>query len=104
MRKNTLRLTESELNRVIKRIISEMDDDMSMGMDSEMNTEEQDFKSVKKAIEKYMHSIASKDPEFQREKIKELINVHLRPYLASLEGMKKVGQPRMMESRKLRFR
>ena len=84
MRK-TVRLTESDLTRLVKRIIKENEEDM------EMEVERDPIEDVKSAIESYMQSIANEDPQYQREKIMELINVDLRPYLASLEGMKKVG-------------
>jgi hypothetical protein len=84
MRK-TVRLTESDLTRLVKRIIKENEEDM------EMEVERDPIEDVKSAIESYMQSIANEDPQYQREKIMELINVDLRPYLASLEGMRKVG-------------
>jgi hypothetical protein len=79
--KKIVRLTESDLTRLVKRTILEM----------EMEVERDPIEDVKSAIESYMQSIANKDPQYQREKIMELINVDLRPYLASLEGMRKVG-------------
>ena len=79
--KKIVRLTESDLTRLVKRTILEM----------EMEVERDPIKDVKSAIESYMQSIANKDPQYQKEKIMELINVDLRPYLASLEGMRKVG-------------
>lgn len=79
--KKIVRLTESDLNRIVKRTILEM----------EMEVERDPIEDVKSAIESYMQSIANKDPQYQREKIMELINVDLKPYLASLEGMRKVG-------------
>jgi histone H3/H4 len=77
--KKTVRLTESDLSRIVKRAILEME------------VERDPIEDVKSAIESYMQSIANKDPQYQREKIMELINVDLKPYLASLEGMRKVG-------------
>ena len=77
--KKTVRLTERDLTRIVKRAILEME------------VERDPIEDVKSAIESYMQSIANKDPQYQREKIMELINVDLRPYLASLEGMRKVG-------------
>jgi len=79
--KKIVRLTESDLSRIVKRTILEM----------EMEVERDPIEDVKSAIESYMQSIANKDPQYQREKIMELINVDLKPYLASLEGMRKVG-------------
>jgi hypothetical protein len=79
--KKIVRLTESDLTRLVKRTILEM----------EMEVERDPIEDVKSAIESYMQSIANKDPQYQREKIMELINVDLKPYLASLEGMRKVG-------------
>jgi hypothetical protein len=77
--KKIVRLTESDLTRLVKRTILEME------------VERDPIEDVKSAIESYMQSIANKDPQYQREKIMELINVDLKPYLASLEGMRKVG-------------
>jgi histone H3/H4 len=77
--KKIVRLTESDLSRIVKRTILEME------------VERDPIEDVKSAIESYMQSIANKDPQYQREKIMELINVDLKPYLASLEGMRKVG-------------
>jgi anaerobic ribonucleoside-triphosphate reductase len=85
--KKIVRLTESDLNRIVKRTIIEME----MDTEIEMEVERDPIKDVKSAIESYMQSIANKDPQYQREKIMELINVDLKPYLASLEGMRKVG-------------
>ena len=79
--KKIVRLTESDLTRLVKRTILEM----------EMEVERDPIEDVKSAIESYMQSIANEDPQYQREKIMELINVDLKPYLASLEGMRKVG-------------
>ena len=79
--KKIVRLTESDLSRIVKRTILEM----------EMEVERDPIEDVKSAIESYMQSIANEDPQYQREKIMELINVDLKPYLASLEGMRKVG-------------
>jgi len=77
--KKIVRLTESDLSRIVKRAILEME------------VERDPIEDVKSAIESYMQSIANKDPQYQREKIMELITVDLKPYLASLEGMRKVG-------------
>jgi hypothetical protein len=85
--KKIVRLTESDLSRIVKRTILEME----MNTDMEMEVERDPIEDVKSAIESYMQSIANKDPQYQREKIMELINVDLKPYLASLEGMRKVG-------------
>jgi hypothetical protein len=85
--KKIVRLTESDLTRLVKRTILEME----MGTDMEMEVERDPIEDVKSAIESYMQSIANEDPQYQREKIMELINVDLKPYLASLEGMRKVG-------------
>jgi hypothetical protein len=85
--KKIVRLTESDLTRLVKRTILEME----MNTDMEMEVERDPIEDVKSAIESYMQSIANKDPQYQREKIMELINVDLKPYLASLEGMRKVG-------------
>ena len=83
--KKIVRLTESDLTRLVKRTILEME------MGTDMEVERDPIEDVKSAIESYMQSIANEDPQYQREKIMELINVDLKPYLASLEGMRKVG-------------
>jgi hypothetical protein len=83
--KKIIRLTESDLTRLVKRTILEME------MGTDMEVERDPIEDVKSAIESYMQSIANEDPQYQREKIMELINVDLKPYLASLEGMRKVG-------------
>jgi hypothetical protein len=63
--KKIVRLTESDLTRLVKRTILEME----MDTEIEMEVERDPIKDVKSAIESYMQSIANKDPQYQREKI-----------------------------------
>ena len=81
--KKTVRLTERDLSRIVRRTIMEMDGDMDMGMDSDrvngmspqmdMEVEETDGVDASSVIENFMQSIADMRPEKQLEAIEDMM-------------------------------
>ena len=99
--KKTVRLTERDLSRIVRRTIMEMDGDMDMGMDSDrvngmspqmdMEVEETDGIDASSVIENFMQSIADMRPEKQLEAIEDMM-FQLKMYKTNLMSMGK-GNP-----------
>ncbi len=97
--KKIVRLTESDLSRIVKRTIMEMD--MDMDMDSEtinglkrqmdMEVEETDSVDASSVIEDFMQSIADMRPEKQLEAIEDMM-FQLKMYKTNL-GFAGKGNP-----------
>lgn len=100
MRK-TVRLTERDLSRIVRRTIFEMEGDMDMGMDSnrvnglsrqtDMEVEETDGVDASSVIEDFMQSIADMRPEKQLKAIEDMM-FQLKMYKTNLMSMGK-GNP-----------
>jgi hypothetical protein len=97
--KKTVRLTERDLSRIVRRTILEMD--MEMGMDSgringmtpqmDMEVGETDSLDASSVIEDFMQSIADMRPEKQLEAIEDMM-FQLKMYKTNLMSMGK-GNP-----------
>lgn len=97
MRK-TVRLTERDLSRIVRRTIMEMDGDMDMdmGMDSDrvnglsrqtdMEVGETDGVDASSVIEDFMQSIADMRPEKQLKAIEDMM-FQLKMYKTNLMSM-----------------
>ena len=95
MRK-TVRLTERDLSRIVRRTIFEMEGDMDMGMDSnrvnglsrqtDMEVEETDGVDASSVIEDFMQSIADMRPEKQLKAIEDMM-FQLKMYKTNLMSM-----------------
>lgn len=100
MRK-TVRLTERDLSRIVRRTIFEMEGDMDMGMDSnrvnglsrqtDMEVGETDGVDASSVIEDFMQSIADMRPEKQLKAIEDMM-FQLKMYKTNLMSMGK-GNP-----------
>jgi hypothetical protein len=81
--KKIVRLTESDLNRIVKRTIIEMDMDMEVG--------ETDIMDASSVIEDFMQSIADMRPEKQLAAIEDMMS-QLKIYKTNL-GFAGKGNP-----------
>jgi len=95
--KKIVRLTESDLNRIVKRTIIEMDMDMDSeiinGLRPQMDMEvgETDSLDASSIIEDFMQSIADMRPEKQLEAIEDMM-FQLKMYKTNL-GFAGKGNP-----------
>jgi hypothetical protein len=95
--KKIVRLTESDLNRIVKRTIIEMDMDMDLetinGLRPQMDMEvgETDIMDASSVIEDFMQSIADMRPEKQLAAIEDMMS-QLKIYKTNL-GFAGKGNP-----------
>ena len=97
--KKIVRLTESDLNRIVRRAIMEMDMEMDMGSETingltpqmGMEVEETDSMDSSSVIENFMQSIADMRPEKQLEAIEDMM-FQLKMYKTNL-GFAGKGNP-----------